>query len=284
MLDDPEAVAAELSNQELECLAGVADVTRLLTIFNDPGAATTEEQVQLINCLQDETLTRMFLTGLVQEMGALSTETSACVRAGFSEIDLRSVMLAGLHRDPQTAMAGSMAALFLTLACLNQEEWNAAAPAMDMGPSDREGMQCLLAEMGGPEGMAAALEAEDESGFMALLAAAAGCGLEMGGPPSQVPVVPTGTPPANETVPAEIETAARKFLAGELEVDEADLRLDISEGVQWSDASLGCPQEGMLYAQVITPGYKLVFGHAGMSHAVHTNSGGSHMVVCGEGR
>ena len=31
-------------------------------------------------------------------------------------------------------MAGSMAALFLTMACLNQEEWNAAAPAMDMAP------------------------------------------------------------------------------------------------------------------------------------------------------
>ena len=106
---------------------------------------------------------------------------------------------------------------------------------------------------------------------MALFAAAAGCGLDIGGPPSQVPVVPTATPPANDTVPSEIETAARKFLAGELEVDEADLKLDSSEGVGWSDASLGCPQEGMMYAQVITPGYRLVFDLAGTSHAVHTN-------------
>ena len=220
VLDDPEAVAAELSNQELACLAGVADVARLLTIFNDPGTATAEEQVELINCLQDETLTRMFLTGLIQDTGALSTETSACVRTGFREIDLRSVMLAGLHGDPGTAMSGGMAALFLTMACLNQEEWNAAAPTMDMAPEDREGMQCLLEEMGGPEGMAAALRAEDESGFMALFAAAAGCGLDMGGPPSQVPIGPTGDPSANETVSAEVETAARKFLAGQLEVDE----------------------------------------------------------------
>ena len=284
MLDDPEAVAAELSNQELACLAGVADVARLLTIFNDPGTATAEEQVELVNCLQDETLTRMFLTGLIQDMGALNTETSACVRAGFREIDLRSVMLAGLQGDPGTAMSGGMAALFLTMACLNQEEWNAAAPTMDMEPNDREGMQCLLAEMGGPQGMAAALGDGDESGFMALFAAAAGCGLDMGGPPSQVPVVPATTPPTNDTFPAEIEAAARKFLAGELEVDEGDLRLESSEGVQWSDASLGCPQEGMLYAQVITPGYKLVFDLSGTLRAVHTNSDGSHMVVCGERR
>ena len=194
VLDDPEAVASQLSNQELACLAGVADIERLLTIFNNPGMATVEEQTKLIGCLQDETLTRMFLTGLIQDTGSLSTETSACVRTGFREIDLRSVMLAGLQGDPQTAMAGSMAALFLTMACLNQEEWDAAAPAMDMALDDRKGMQCLLAEMGGPDGMAAALRAEDESGFMALLAAAAGCGLDIGGPPGQVPVVPTATP------------------------------------------------------------------------------------------
>ena len=33
-------------------------------------------------------------------------------------------------------------------------------------------------------------------------------------------------------------------------------------------------------AQVITPGYKLVFDLAGASHAVHTNADGSHMVIC----
>ena len=60
------------------------------------------------------------------------------------------------------------------------------------------------------------------------------------------------------------------------------MRLESSEGVQWSDASLGCPQEGLMYAQVITPGYKLVFDHAGTSHTIHTNSDGSHMVVCGD--
>ena len=93
----------------------------------------------------------------------------------------------------------------------------------------------------------------------------------------------TGTA-ANETVPGEIEAAGRKLLAGELEADEGDFRLEGSESVQWSDTSLGCPQEGMMYAQVITPGYKLVFDIAGASYAVHTNSDGSNVVVCGDGR
>ena len=100
------------------------------------------------------------------------------------------------------------------------------------------------------------------------------------------PALPLDTPaaPANDPVPGDIETAARKLLADELGVDEGDFRLDSSEGVGWSDASLGCPQEGYAYAQVITPGYKLVFDLAGTSYAVHTNADGSHMVVCEDGQ
>ena len=199
LLDDPEAVASELSDRELACLAGVADPERLLTIFSDPGLATADEQTKVIQCFHDETVARLFLTGIILDAGPLSTETSSCVRASFREIDLRSVMLAGLQRDPGTAMSGSMAALFLTMACLNQEEWNSTAPVMGMGPDGREGMQCLMQEMGGPEGMAAALGAGDENALPALFAAAAGCGLDMGGPPSQAPVAPTATPEPTAT-------------------------------------------------------------------------------------
>jgi hypothetical protein len=100
------------------------------------------------------------------------------------------------------------------------------------------------------------------------------------------PALPLDTPAptANEAVPAGIEAAARKLLADELGVDEGDFQLDGSEGMGWSDTSLGCPQEGFMYAQVLTSGYKLVFDHEGRSYAVHTNSDGSHMVICGAGQ
>ena len=89
------------------------------------------------------------------------------------------------------------------------------------------------------------------------------------------PAAESRTPTNNETVPGEIEAAARKMLADELEVDEGDLKLDTSEAKAWSDASLGCPQQGMAYAQIITPGYKLVFNLAGTPYPVHTNSDAS---------
>ena len=78
-----------------------------------------------------------------------------------------------------------------------------------------------------------------------------------------------------------IETAARKLLADEVGVGERGFILDSTESVQWSDASLGCPQEGQGYAQVITPGYKLVFDLAGTPYEVHSNVDGSQMVICG---
>ena len=102
---------------------------------------------------------------------------------------------------------------------------------------------------------------------------------------STAPAFQVNTPaPPDEPVPGEIETAARELLAEELEVDEGAFKLVSAEGIGWSDASLGCPQEGMFYAQVLTSGYKLVFDLGGASHAVHTSSDGSHMVVCRDGQ
>ena len=177
-MDDPVAIASELSESELACLAGTAETDRLLQLFASPELASPEEQTQLIECLEDETLLRIFLTGIISETGTLSEETSACIRAGSEGIDLRSVMLAGIGGDEQTAMVGSMSAFFVTLACLNEEEWETAGPALDMDASDRESLQCVIEELGGPEGMAATLETE--AGLMTLFDAATGCGLDAG--------------------------------------------------------------------------------------------------------
>ena len=96
--------------------------------------------------------------------------------------------------------------------------------------------------------------------------------------PSSDAPTPSPDEAATGEVPSEIEAAARRLLAED--VGEGTYTLISSEAVDWSDASLGCPQEGMAYAQVITPGYKMVFDLAGASHAVHSNADGSHMVLC----
>ena len=181
-LDDPVSVASELSESELACLAGTAETGRLLELFASPDLASPEEQTQLIGCLEDETLLRMFLTGFIGDIGPLSVETSDCVRSGMEGVDLRSVMLAGSTGDEETAMVGGMSALFLTVVCLNDEEFAVAGPALGMSPSDRDSQMCAIEKLGGPEGLAALLQSEDEAVFMSLFGAAMECGVQMGGP------------------------------------------------------------------------------------------------------
>ena len=181
------AMFSELSDAEKECIG-----------------ENTERQTRYIGCLEDETLARIFLAGFVPGPAPLSEKTSDCVRAAFEVIDPRAVMTAGIEGDPSRAMAGSMAALSVMIACLNDEEWEATAPQVGMRPEEREGMQCLLAELGGPGPMAAAMTAAQEGEFAELASAGAECRLEMGPPPGQTP----GTPPPTPTAPVEAPTPA----------------------------------------------------------------------------
>jgi len=54
------------------------------------------------------------------------------------------------------------------------------------------------------------------------------------------------------------------------------------EAVEWSDSSLGCPQEGFMYAQVITPGYLIVLEADGKQFEYHTDQQGNSAVLCEE--
>ena len=68
-----------------------------------------------------------------------------------------------------------------------------------------------------------------------------------------------------------------RFSLRSLSVSAESLTLINDEAVQWPDASLGCPQEGMMYAQVITPGHRMTFRHNEDIHEVHTADAGSSM-------
>jgi len=71
---------------------------------------------------------------------------------------------------------------------------------------------------------------------------------------------------------------ARQDLLERLKVTTGEITLVRAEEVQWSDSSLGCPKPGMMYAQVITPGYRIVLEHAGQEFDYHV--GNNRMVLC----
>ena len=172
-MQDSGAFRSALSDAELACIG-----------------ENPERQTRFVGCLEDETLARVFLAGFVPSPEPLSESTSECVRAAFDVIDPRAVMTAGIEGDPGRAMAGSMAAFSVTTACLTDQEWEVTAPQVGMSPDERAGMQCLMAELGGPGNMAEAMLAAQEGDLTSMANAGAECGLDMG-PMPPAPPAPT---------------------------------------------------------------------------------------------
>ena len=81
--------------------------------------------------------------------------------------------------------------------------------------------------------------------------------------------------------PCVVETKSRLFLSDELGLaPQTTLALNSARQVDWPNASLGCPVEGQVYADVITPGFALVFELQGQTYEVHTDREATQLVRC----
>jgi hypothetical protein len=58
-------------------------------------------------------------------------------------------------------------------------------------------------------------------------------------------------------------------LAGRLQVAPAEIEYLDFEAVVWPDGSLGCPQPGMEYTQVLVEGFRIRLQHAGQIYEYH---------------
>jgi hypothetical protein len=105
-------------------------------------------------------------------------------------------------------------------------------------------------------------------------------------PPSILPtevspgtaVQPTGDQWKDAPQPA-LNAAAD--LAQRLKIDVNTITLISAEQVDWSDACLGIQTPGVMCAQVITPGYKVILEANGQQYEYHTNESGSAVRLVG---
>jgi len=72
---------------------------------------------------------------------------------------------------------------------------------------------------------------------------------------------------------------AKADLADRTGTDKEQITMVSVKAVDWPDASLGCPEPGMFYAQVITSGYRIVLSHDGERYEYHTDRS-SRVVLC----
>lgn len=78
--------------------------------------------------------------------------------------------------------------------------------------------------------------------------------------------------------------AAREHVATQMDISTEAMEVVATAAVEWSDASLGCPDPGKLYAQVITPGYRIILEVEGREIEVHTDQEGRNVVICNGSR
>jgi hypothetical protein len=63
-------------------------------------------------------------------------------------------------------------------------------------------------------------------------------------------------------------------LAQQLGLELADVALVSYEEVEWPDSCLGVQVEGIMCAQVITPGYRVILAAKGQQYEFHTDENG----------
>lgn len=64
---------------------------------------------------------------------------------------------------------------------------------------------------------------------------------------------------------------AKKDLSERLNIPVGDIKLAKEEAVDWPDASIGFPEKGMMYAQVITPGFQITLNAQGKLYEYHSD-------------
>ena len=82
-----------------------------------------------------------------------------------------------------------------------------------------------------------------------------------------------GLPPADIPLGEYMDVyfMAKQDLSDRTGEDHFGAKINGVERVDWNDASLGNPEAGAFYAQVITPGFRLVLESGGAFHTYHTS-------------
>lgn len=105
--------------------------------------------------------------------------------------------------------------------------------------------------------------------------------------PTPMPEGETAMPAAENSQPRplpgsdEALAAAMADLAEQTGLPIEQIKLVSVEAIEWRDTSLGCPQEGYMYAQVITPGYLIMLQADGQTWEYHTDQK-TNVVLCQE--
>lgn len=105
------------------------------------------------------------------------------------------------------------------------------------------------------------------------------CSPEVGDASESRTVTPEGTVGDLSDADRSVAALAMETLAAHLNIPMDSIRVDTVRAVEWPDSSLGCPQPGEAYLQVITPGHRITLRVDGNLHFVHEANGRAFVCV-----
>lgn len=97
--------------------------------------------------------------------------------------------------------------------------------------------------------------------------------------------LPGGGTPVSDDTPTDAQRVVDLILqdaAAQFGVDPSELTVSSLQPVEWPDASLGCPEDGGVYAQVVSPGYQLTVTYGDRTIEYHTGPNDA-FVTCESG-
>ena len=98
--------------------------------------------------------------------------------------------------------------------------------------------------------------------------------------PTVTSSVPAPSPRDADPVPSDVVDAAVTDLADHLDVPPEEIAVASAQEVTWGDTSLGCPQPGQRYTQVVTEGVRIELVHDGTTFAYHAGGGRPGPFLC----
>lgn len=130
---------------------------------------------------------------------------------------------------------------------------------------------------------------------IAIALIAAGCSAASPGGPSPESAAPSERPgtsigprptfaptsaPVTGEVPAAVMTAVLADLSTKTGKDASTATVVTAEAVTWPDGSLGCPQPGVMYTQMVQPGYQVVLELDGTTYDYRVAGEGTVIRLC----
>ncbi|MBD1870208.1 hypothetical protein H6F93_26525 [Leptolyngbya sp. FACHB-671] len=88
------------------------------------------------------------------------------------------------------------------------------------------------------------------------------------------PTATTTSPNPVTVLPAALTERLKSFLAAETAITSEAIALQQFEPVDWNNACIGVPSPEEFCAEMITPGYRIVFNTPNGAYVVHTDHSG----------